>query len=194
MKAYTHPTAIVEAGVTLKEDVKIWHFCHVRSGAILQSGVSLAKDVFVDCDVQLGQGTRVQNGVSIYKGVQIKDWCFIGPHVIFTNDMYPRAGNKNWNIVETILNTGCSIGAGAIIRCGIELGSFSMIAAGSVVTKSVPPFHLAMGLPAKLKKMICACGQTQLPLKTPRKKLLRACCEVNLNKNLLEVAKSLTSK
>lgn len=177
---YFHPSAIIEDGAIIKDGSKIWHFCHVRSGAILEENVVLGKDVYVDDGVQIGNNSRVQNGVSIYKGVHISPWCFIGPHVIFTNDLSPRAGNRNWKISHTHLKTGMSIGAGAIIRCGVTLGEFCMIGAGAMVTKDVPAFHLAVGLPAKIEKMVCACGATFLPLKTPSSELIRSCCEENL--------------
>lgn len=192
--SYVHPTAVVEPGVTLKKDVKIWHFCHVRKGAVLNDNVSLARDVYVDENVHLGEGTRIQNGVSVFRGVQVSSWVFIGPHVIFTNDMFPRAGNKNWQIVETHLEMGSAIGAGAIIRCGISLGAFSMIAAGAMVTRSVPEFHLVLGMPARPVKMVCACGQTQLPLESPRTELLRTCCKNNLQSELYERAKDHLSR
>jgi UDP-2-acetamido-3-amino-2,3-dideoxy-glucuronate N-acetyltransferase len=192
--SYVHPTAVVEPGAILKKDVKVWHFCHVRTGAVLSDNVSLAKDVYIDENIHLGEGTRIQNGVSIFRGVKLAPWVFVGPHVIFTNDMFPRAGNKNWQITETQLELGCAIGAGAIIRCGITLGAFSMIAAGAMVTRSVPEFHLALGLPARPVKMVCACGQTQLPLESPRIELLRDCCKKNLQAGLYQLAKEHIAK
>lgn len=182
---YVHPTAIVEDGVELHEDVKIWHFCHVRKGAVLERGVSLGRDVYVDVGVRIGHHTRVQNGISIYQGVKIGPWCFIGPHVIFTNDQVPRVGAKSWKIVETHLRMGASIGAGCVIRCGVELGDFCLVGAGAIVTKSVPPHHLALGFPAKSEKMICFCGQTYRPEGTPVTELLLPCCEENLIPELL---------
>jgi UDP-2-acetamido-3-amino-2,3-dideoxy-glucuronate N-acetyltransferase len=187
--SYIHPTAVVEPGAILKNDVKIWHFCHVRTGSVLNNNVSLAKDVYIDENIVLGEGTRIQNGVSIFRGVKVAKWVFIGPHVIFTNDMFPRAGNKNWQISETHLELGSAIGAGAIIRCGITLGAFSMIAAGAIVTRSVPEFHLAVGIPARPIKMVCSCGQTQLPLESERSQLLRDCCAKNLQPGLMELAR-----
>jgi UDP-2-acetamido-3-amino-2,3-dideoxy-glucuronate N-acetyltransferase len=187
--SYIHSSAIVEDGAILMNGSKVWHFCHVRSGAILEEGVVLGKDVYVDADVRIGKNSRVQNGVSIYKGVTIAPWCFIGPHVIFTNDISPRAGNRNWIILPTHLRTGMSIGAGAIIRCGVTLGEFCMIGAGAMVTKDVPHFHLAVGLPAKVEKMVCACGMTFLPLRSSSVDLIRICCEENLDSEALLYAK-----
>lgn len=184
-----HPSAIVEAEVKIGKNVSIWHFCHVRSGAILGDGVSIGKDVYIDKNVSIGKFSRIQNGVSLYQGVYIEDWCFIGPHVTFTNDLRPRSGLKKWNIIPTYLKSGMSIGAGAIIRCGVTLGEFCMIGAGTVVTKDVPPFHLAVGLPAEISKMVCACGQTILPLATPKQELLKNCCAENLQEDCYRSAK-----
>jgi acetyltransferase-like isoleucine patch superfamily enzyme len=191
---YAHPTAVVEDGANLAEDAKVWHFCHVRKGAILEKAVSLGKDVYVDSGVRIGHHTRVQNGVSIYQGLEIGPWCFVGPHVIFTNDQTPRVGSKAWNIVPTKLEMGMSIGAGAIIRCGVTVGAFAMIGAGAIVTKDVPPFHLAMGFPAQCHQMVCACGQTFLPIATKDAELLRDCCQNNLLPELLVEVKELLAK
>lgn len=189
MKPHIHSSAIVESGADLQDNCKVWHFCHVRAGAVLEEGVSLGKDVYVDNGVRVGRYSRVQNGVSLYQGVQVSPWCFIGPHVIFTNDQSPRAGNHNWKVIPTELATGASIGAGAIIRCGVTLGAFSMVGAGAMVAIDVPPFHLVVGLPAKVSKMVCACGQTFLPLESPTSELIRACCEANLEAEPLQRAR-----
>lgn len=188
MKAYVHPSAIVEHGVELQDDVKVWHMCHVRHGSVLEQGVSLGKDVYIDADLRIGRGTRIQNGVSLFRGVKIDPWVFIGPHVIFTNDMFPRAGNKGWNVIETQLHVGAAIGAGAIIRCGVRLEPFSMVAAGAMVTRSVPAFHLVVGLPARPVRMVCACGQTQKPLGSPKEELMLDCCKENMHSEVYLLA------
>jgi UDP-2-acetamido-3-amino-2,3-dideoxy-glucuronate N-acetyltransferase len=188
MKAFVHPSAFVEEGVKVGDNSKVWHLCHLREGCVIEESVNLGKDVFVDAGVTIRKGTRVQNGVSIYNGVHVGMYCFIGPHVIFTNDQFPRAGSKGWKIVPTELYVGCSIGAGAVIRCGITLGAFSMVGAGAIVSKSVPDFTLVTGLPAKEVRKICACGQTKLPLKASPKELVRACCKRNLEAEMYEMA------
>ncbi|MBS0617605.1 MAG: N-acetyltransferase [Spirochaetes bacterium] len=187
--AYVHETAIVDNGAILENGVKVWHFCHVRPRAHLKTGVSIARDVYVDLETTIGEYSRIQNGVSIYKGVSIADWCFVGPHVIFTNDQRPRAGNRNWSITPTILLTGCSLGAGVIVRCGITIGPFAMVGAGAVVTKSVEEFTLVTGFPAKPISKICACGQTLLVMNTPAEQFLQICCERNLDPKLYNIAK-----
>lgn len=191
IEAFIHQTAIVEETAQLENGVKVWHFCHVRNGAQLKENVSLGRDVFVDHDVTIQSGARIQNGVSIYKGVQISKNCFVGPHVIFTNDLYPRVGTSTWSTVDTILEQSCSIGAGSIIRCGVVIGSFAMIGAGSIITKSVPAFHLALGTPATIQKKVCACGQSFFPLDEPSSSLISSCCKNNLQKDILKSAEDL---
>lgn len=186
--AYFHPTAIVEDGAIIGNGTKIWHFCHVRSKAQIGKNVSIGRDGYIDSEVAIGENTRIQNGVSIFKGVEISKNCFVGPHVIFTNDMFPRVGTKSWHITPTILRDSCSIGAGAIIRCGISIGEFAMIGAGAIVTKSVKPFRLALGTPAKEIAFICACGQTQLSLHHDAKELILDCCKENLSPEVLDSA------
>lgn len=189
-----HPTAIVEDNVHIGHRVSIWHFVHLRSDSFIEDDVSLARDVYVDKGVRIKKGTRVQNGVSIYAGLNIGEYCFIGPHVIFTNDLVPRSTNLDWEVMETDLLTGCSIGAGSIIICGIRIGEFSLIGAGSVVTQNIPPFHLAMGNPARVKKMICACGKTLFPLGTNPKNLIADCCKKIVKPEAILLAKKIIKK
>ena len=181
---FVHATAVVEEGVTLEPGVQVWHFCHVRAGAVLRRGVVLGKGVFVDAEVTIGEYRRIQNGVSIYRGVSVAPWVFVGPHVVMTNDRFPRAGNRNWRPSPTRLSVGASVGAGAVLRCGIEIRPFALVGAGSVVTHDIAAFHLAVGVPARVVRMVCACCQTRLPFRTERALLLRTCCRENLYPDL----------
>lgn len=185
---FIHPTAIVDPGAELKEGAKVWHFAHVRAGAILGKEVSVGKDCYIDSQVQIGDYSRIQNGVSVYNGIHISEWIFIGPHVVFTNDLFPRAGSKQWELSETYLNVGCSIGAGAIIRCGVKIGAFSLIAAGSLVTKDIPPFTLVMGSPSKEKNRICACGKTSMDKKRSKAEYIQNCCIESLDPRMIKLA------
>lgn len=187
-KTFVHPTASVEENVTLGDGVKIWHNCQIRKGAKLGSMVSVGKDSYIDHDVEVGQGSRIQNQVNIYAGVKIGEWCFVGPAVVFTNDMFPRVGNKTWKITETVMETGASIGAGAVIRCGVTVGAFSMIGAGALVTRSVPPFTLVIGHPANDTRRICGCGQSILPISEPEENLIKDCCRENMSPETLKSA------
>lgn len=187
-KSHIHPTACIEPEVTIGEGASIWHFVQIRKGARIGDLVSVGKDSYIDSNVKIGKGSRIQNQVNIYDGVTIGDWCFIGPAVVFTNDQFPRVGNKTWRKIPTIIHNGASIGAGAVIRCGIQIGAFSMVAAGALVTKDVPPFTLFLGHPAEGTKRVCACGQSVLPLTTPPSEFLRDCCSENMMIETFELA------
>ncbi|MEM1547037.1 MAG: acyltransferase, partial [Candidatus Methanomethylicia archaeon] len=139
---FIHPTAVIEEDVTIGEGSKIWHFVHVRRGAKIGRNCNIGKDVFIDVDVEIGNNVKIQNGVSIYRGVKIEDDVFLGPHMTFTNDLYPRAYNNNWRIIPTIVKKGASIGANATILCGVTIGRYAMVGAGAVVTENVPDFGL----------------------------------------------------
>jgi len=120
----------------------------------------IGKSVYIDEDVEIGDRVKVQNFVSVYKGVRIEDDVLVGPSVTFTNDLYPRA--FSWDadkITMTVVKEGASIGANSTIVCGVTIGEYAMIGAGSVVTKDVPPFGLVYGNPAELKGFVCYCGR-----------------------------------
>lgn len=162
-KYFVHSTAIVEENVEISAGTRIWHHAHVRKGAKIGKNCNFGKGVYVDTDVKIGNNVKLENRVSVFHGVTIEDDVFVGPHATFTNDMYPRAFLQEWEVVPTLVKKGASIGAGAVIVCGITLGEYSMVAAGAVVTKDVPPFGLVMGVPARLRGFVCYCGH---PLKT----------------------------
>lgn len=157
MSVTIHPTADVSSKAYVGEGTKIWHQAQIREEAIIGKNCVISKNVYVDAKVEIGNNVKVQNNVSIYQGVVIKDGVFIGPHVCFTNDRVPRAITKegnpktsdDWQVGKTIVHKGASIGANATILCGIEIGEFSLIGAGAVITKNVPPFTLMIGNPAK---------------------------------------------
>jgi UDP-2-acetamido-3-amino-2,3-dideoxy-glucuronate N-acetyltransferase len=181
LETFVHPSAVIEENVILGPGVRVWHHCHIRSGARLGRGVTLGKDVYIDANVVIGEFTRIQNGVSVYLGVTLAPWVFVGPHVNFTNDRFPRAGNRNWKLSETILEMGASIGAGATIVCGVTIGSFAMVGAGAIVTKSIAPYRLALGCPAYPVMSICCCGKTQRKIGDPETRCLENCCRDNLH-------------
>lgn len=135
-----HPTAIVEPGAEIGEGTKVWHFAHIRQGAKIGKNCVISKDVFVDHDVSVGDNCKIENGVYIPFGVTIEDEVIICPNATLTNDKYPRAVSPDWKICETHIRKGASIGAGAVIVCGIEIGEQAMIGAGAIVTKDVAPF------------------------------------------------------
>lgn len=186
---FAHKSAEFSPKATIKEGVKIWNNSQIRENAKLLKGVSVGKDVYIDKNVIIDERTRIQNSVSIYEGVSLGKWCFVGPNVTFTNDSYPRAGARKWNVVPTVVETGASIGAGSTILCGVKLGAFSIVGAGSLVTKSVPPFSLAFGVPAKVISRICACGKTKLKSTKKRFNPVRKCCLESLENEFILLAK-----
>jgi acetyltransferase-like isoleucine patch superfamily enzyme len=145
-----HESAYVEEA-EIGSGTNIWHFVHVRKGAKIGNNCNIGKGVYVDINVKIGDNCKIQNFATIYQGVEIGNDVFIGPHVCFTNDIYPRAFIWNEEKLErTIVNDGASIGANATILAGITIGEYAMIGAGSVVTKDVPEYSLMLGNPAKI--------------------------------------------
>ena len=158
-KYFIHSLAVVEENVEIGEGTRIWHFAHIRKGAKIGKNCNISKDVYIDVNIEIGDNVKIQNGVSVYRGVKIEDDVFLGPHMTFTNDLYPRAFNENWEIIPTLVKKGASIGAHATIVCGVTVGEYAMVGAGAVVTKDVPPFGLVYGNPARLKGFVCYCGR-----------------------------------
>jgi acetyltransferase-like isoleucine patch superfamily enzyme len=148
--AFIHPTAVVDPDASIGAGTRVWINVQVREGANVGENCILSKDVYVDHDVIIGSGCKIQNGVSVYNGVTIEDEVFVGPNACFTNDRVPRANNPDWQVTPTRVRRGASIGANATIVCGVDIGEYAMVAAGSVVTKDVPAFALVMGNPARV--------------------------------------------
>lgn len=149
---FLHESSYVDGGATIGSETKIWHFCHVMSGAQIGEHCILGQNVNVDRDVLIGNNVKIQNNVSIYSGVTIEDDVFLGPSCVLTNVTNPRAQVNRHKLYEkTVLGRGCTIGANATIVCGIAIGRYAFIAAGSVVTKSVPDYALMIGNPARQK-------------------------------------------
>ncbi|HTO44103.1 MAG TPA: acyltransferase [Burkholderiales bacterium] len=146
---FIHPTANVAQSARIGEGTKVWINVQVRENADIGPGCIISKDVYVDHGVRIGARCKIQNGVSVYHGVTLGDDVFVGPHVTFTNDRVPRAFNKEWRITPTVVGNGASLGANSTIICGISVGEYAMVAAGSVVTRDVQPYTLVMGNPAR---------------------------------------------
>jgi UDP-2-acetamido-3-amino-2,3-dideoxy-glucuronate N-acetyltransferase len=156
---FAHPTAVIESE-NIGEGTRIWHFAHVRAGSRIGMNCNIGKSVYIDIGAEIGNNVKVQNFVSIYKGVSIEDDVFIGPSATFTNDLYPRS--FSWDeehVVATRVSKGASIGANATIVCGISIGEYAMVGAGSVVAEDVLPFSLVLGNPGKLTGYVCYCGR-----------------------------------
>lgn len=153
-----HETATVSSAAKIGQGSKVWINVQIRENAIIGSECILSKDVYIDCGVSIGNRCKIQNSVSVYNGVTIEDDVFVGPNTCFTNDKIPRAFNNDWKITPTLIKQGASIGANATIVCGITIGEYAMIAAGSVVTKDVKPYSLVMGNPARHVSFIDKAG------------------------------------
>ncbi|MGH7639779.1 MAG: DapH/DapD/GlmU-related protein [Candidatus Dormibacteria bacterium] len=155
---YVHPSAVVEDGVELGEDVKVWHFAHVREGARIGARSQVGKSCYIDHDVRIGSGCKIQNFVSVYAGVTLEDDVFVGPSVTFTNDLFPRVG-RDWELVPTLVHRGASLGANATLVCGNDIGEYALVAAGSVVTHPVGEHEVVAGVPARRIGFVCRCGR-----------------------------------
>lgn len=158
---YAHPTAVLDEGCRIGAGCRIWHFCHVSAGAELGPDCSLGQNVFVAEGVTLGRNVKVQNNVSLYSGVTCADDVFIGPSAVFTNVLNPRAAVPRrgaGHYQPTRLGQGVSIGANSTIVCGVSLGEYAFVGAGSVVTRDVAPYALVYGNPARHRGWLSAHG------------------------------------
>ncbi|MEI7724777.1 MAG: DapH/DapD/GlmU-related protein [Bacteroidota bacterium] len=147
---FAHESAIVDEGCKIGKGTKIWHFTHIMKGCVIGENCNLGQNVVISPDVVLGKNVKVQNNVSIYTGVICEDDVFLGPSMVFTNVINPRSHIlRKDQYQKTMVRHGASIGANATIVCGNEIGDFSFIGAGSVVTKDVPAYALIVGNPGR---------------------------------------------
>ena len=162
-----HPTAEVSPEAKIGPGTRIWNGVQIREGAVIGAECNIGKDVYIDCDVVIGNKVKIQNRASLYKGVTIEDGVFIGPHVAFTNDPYPRSitpqgrvrTEDDWEPVPTRVRYGAAIGAGSVIVVGVTIGRWALVGAGSLVTHDVPDQALVKGSPAKVAGYVCECGR-----------------------------------
>ena len=164
---FIHPSAIVDPGVRIGRGTKIWHFTHVQSGAQIGADCVLGQGVYVGENVHIGKRVKIQNNVSVFHGVRLEDGVFVGPHVCFTNDRYPRAinadgsskGAQDWTVEATLIRSGASLGANATVLPGVTVGRWALVAAGALVISDVPEYGLVMGLPGRLVGYACLCAR-----------------------------------
>lgn len=166
---YVHPSAFVDGETSengfvdpgIGSGVRIWHGCHVMAGARIGDGTSLGQNVFVGGSAVIGKGCRIQNNVSVYDGVALGDFVFCGPSMTFTNLSYPlprAAIGRHERFQATLVGNHASIGAGAVIVCGHELGEGCFVGAGAVVVEDVPAWAMVVGNPARIIGWVCECG------------------------------------
>lgn len=150
-KNFIHETAVVDKGAQIGDGTHVWHFSHIMPGAKIGNNCNLGQNTFVDNNAVIGNGVKIQNNVSVYNSVTVEDDVFIGPSVTFTNVINPRAFvERKHEFKKTLIKKGASIGANATIMCGIEIGEYSMVGAGAVITKNVPPNMLVLGNPGRV--------------------------------------------
>ena len=163
---YVHPTAEVSPEAQIGAGTRIWRQVQIRENAQIGENCNIGKGVYIDVHVHIGSRVKIQNHSSLFEGVTVEDGVFIGPHVCFTNDLAPRAitpdgrlkSASDWQITPTLVKYGASIGAGSVIICGITVGEFALIGAGSVVTRDVPKHTLFFGNPARQHGYVCSCA------------------------------------
>lgn len=147
---FAHETAVIDEGCAIGKGTKIWHFSHIMPNCTIGEKCNIGQNVMISPEVVLGKNVKVQNNVSIYTGVTCEDDVFLGPSMVFTNVTNPRSAvNRRGQYSKTNVGKGVSIGANATIVCGHDIGEFAFIGAGAVVTKSVPPYALVIGNPAR---------------------------------------------
>lgn len=147
---YAHETAVIDEDSNIGNDVKIWHFSHIMPNCNIGERCNIGQNVVISPEVILGKNVKIQNNVSVYTGVICEDDVFLGPSMVFTNVINPRSAvNRRNEYAKTLVKKGASIGANATIICGNTIGQYAMIGAGAVITKSVKPYALVVGNPAK---------------------------------------------
>ncbi|PZO68654.1 MAG: N-acetyltransferase [Sphingomonas taxi] len=154
-----HETAIVDAGAQIGEGTRIWHWAHVCAGARIGAGCSLGQNAFVANNVVIGDNVKIQNNVSVYDAVRLEDDVFCGPSMVFTNVYNPRAAvTRKDEYRPTLVKRGATLGANCTIVCGVTIGDYGFVGAGSVVTSDVVPYALMVGVPARRIGWMCVCG------------------------------------
>lgn len=157
---YAHESSYLDDNIQVGQGTKIWHFCHIMSGCSIGENCTIGQNVVISTSVVLGNRVKIQNNVSVYSGVICEDDVFLGPSMVFTNVINPRAFiEKKSEFRPTLVKKGASIGANATVVCGTTIGQYAFIGAGSVVTSNIPDYVLAYGNPARVSGYVCKCGE-----------------------------------
>lgn len=174
---FVHESSYVDDGAVIGAGTKIWHFSHVMPRATIGEACNIGQNVYIDNDVVIGKGVKIQNNVSVYKGVIVEDDVFLGPSMVFTNVINPRSFiERKSEFKNTFLRKGATVGANATILCGVEVGEYALIGAGSMILRDVPAFALMVGNPARQIGWVSksgnrlnfdSAGRCQLPDESP---------------------------
>lgn len=156
---FVHDKALCDS-TQVGEGTRIWGFSHVLKQAVIGKNCNIGEHVFIENKVVIGNGCTIKNGISIWDKITLEDHVFLGPYVVFTNDLRPRAFIKHGieKYLPTVLKRGCTVGANTTIICGVTIGEYAMVGAGSVVTRDVVPHGLVVGNPARMIGRVCYCG------------------------------------
>ncbi len=159
-KFFQHPKAIVDGQARIGDGTRIWAFTNIQAGAVIGKHCNVCDGCFVEKGALIGNHVTLKNGVAVFAGVTLEDDVFVGANAAFINDRYPRSHRKDpWVLEPTVVKKGATIGSNATILCGVTIGQYAVVGAGSVVTKEVPPFALVVGHPAEFKGYVCNCGK-----------------------------------
>ncbi len=157
-KFFKHELALVESD-DVGEGTRVWCWSHVMRGARIGKNCNIGEHCFIETNVVLGDGVTVKNGVAVWDGVTAEDDVFLGPNAVLTNDMRPRSRSSDFTPSKTLLKKGCSIGANATVLCGVTVGQYALVGAGSVVTRDVPDYAVVFGNPGRMQDFACHCGE-----------------------------------
>ena len=176
-KYFRHPNALVSSKAKIGEGTRVWAFSNVLSGAIVGKDCNICDGCFIESGAVLGNHVTLKNGVAVFSGVTLEDDVFCGAHTSFINDRYPRSHRKDaWTLEKILIKKGATLGANSTIICGVTVGEYAVIGAGSVVTKDVAPYTVVVGNPARPKCFVCRCGR-------PLKSHLRCPCGIHFKKS-----------
>lgn len=176
MSVHVHPSATVETDAVIGEETRVWHEVQIRTRARVGKRCIIGKGAFIDMDVTIGDDCKLQNYACVYHGVSLGRGVFVGPHAVFTNDVYPRATNPefgllrdgDWDVGTTVVGDGASIGANATILPNVRIGKWATIGAGAIVTSDVGDYELVVGSPARRIGYVCRCGRRVVSAQCPR--------------------------
>lgn len=163
MNYFRHTSALVSPKARIGEKTRVWAFVNIQDGVTIGKNCNICDHCFIEEGVTIGNNVTVKNGVSVFKGITLEDNVFCGANAAFINDRYPRSNQNGWRLEKTLVQKGATIGSNATILCGVTVGAYAIIGAGTVVTKDVKPHAIVVGNPAVFKGYACRCGKKLPP-------------------------------